>query len=84
LPEVGRFRLGISCVYTNFFVLRVGPDSALCTSLGFCADADFGRIREDDAQFIRSNFPPSQAPFHHFCEKHGFGWYDRVFVPPGR
>src|SRR5262245_44560286 len=32
LPDVGRFRLGISCVYTDFYVLRTGPDSALCTS----------------------------------------------------
>jgi hypothetical protein len=81
MPEVGRLRLGISCVSTYFIVVRAGPDSALCTSLGLCTEDAQGRVTVDQLAAIQS--VPNQLLFFHDCVKHGFGWYDELSVPPG-
>lgn len=81
LNETGRFKLGISCVATGFVVVRVGPDSALCTVRGLCTPSELLGLTEADIEAVR--FLPGQVPFFHICRKHKFGWYDAVNVPPG-
>jgi hypothetical protein len=81
LNDTGRFRLGISCVATGCVVVRVGPDSALCTVRGRCTPDDLLGLTEDDIDAVRPI--PGEEPFFHICEKHGFGWYDAVGVAPG-
>ena len=54
LNDTGRFRLGISCVATGFVVVRVGPDSALCTVRGRCTPDDLLGLTEDDIDAVRS------------------------------
>ena len=76
LKDTGRFRLGISCVATGFVVVRVGPDSALCTVRGRCTPDELLGLTEDDIDAVRPI--PGEEPFFHICEKHGFGWYDAV------
>ncbi|MDC0709626.1 hypothetical protein POL68_14235 [Stigmatella sp. ncwal1] len=82
MPDTGRFRLGISCVGTGFVIIRIGPDSAVCQNLGKCEQWQLATLSEWDVNWVRSNFP-SQVPFQHTCNKHGFGWYDALYVPPG-
>ena len=81
LSAAGRFKLGISCVATGFVVVRVGPDSALCTVRGRCTPSELMALTPEDIEAVR--FIPNQVPFFHICRKHGFGWYDAVNVPPG-
>lgn len=81
LGDTGRFRLGISCVGTGFAVVRVGPDSALCTVRGLCTPSELLALTESDIEAVRGI--PNQVPFFHICRKHGFGWYDAVGVPAG-
>ena len=82
MPDIGRFRLGISCVGTGFIIIRIGPDSALCQYLGKCEQWQLATINEWDVNWVESNVP-GDLPFKHVCKKHGFGWYDAVGVPPG-
>jgi cysteine-rich repeat protein len=81
LPAAGRFKLGISCVATGFVVVRVGPDSALCTVRGRCTPSELMGLTAEDVEAVR--FLPDQVPFYHVCRKHGFGWYDATHVQPG-
>ncbi len=81
LNDTGRFKLGISCVATGFVVVRVGPDSALCTVRGRCTPSELEGLTEADIEAVR--FIPNQVPFFHICRKHGFGWYDATNVPAG-
>src|SRR5262245_43844009 len=81
LGNTGRFKLGISCVGTGFVVVRVGPDSALCTVRGLCTPDQLQALSENDIEAVRSI--PNQVPFFHICRKHGFGWYDATNVPAG-
>jgi cysteine-rich repeat protein len=82
LGETGRFRLGVSCVATGFAVVRVGPDSALCTVYGLCTPSQLqAQLNETYIEAVRGI--PGQVPFFHICKKHGFGWYDAVGVPAG-
>ncbi|WP_233261536.1 hypothetical protein [Vitiosangium sp. GDMCC 1.1324] len=82
MPDVGRLRLGISCVGTGFIVIRIGPDSALCQNRGKCTPDQLASITQEDVASVQASFP-AQVPFTHVCRKHGFGWYDALFVPPG-
>jgi cysteine-rich repeat protein len=83
LNDTGRFRLGISCVATGFVVIRVGPDSALCTQLGLCTpDQLMAGLNPDVIRWVQASFPV-EVPFFQECAKHGFGWYDAVGVPAG-
>lgn len=81
LNDTGRFKLGISCVATGFVVVRVGPDSALCTVRGLCTPSELMGLSETDIEAVRGI--PNEVPFFHICQKHGFGWYDATGVPPG-
>jgi cysteine-rich repeat protein len=81
LNETGRFKLGISCVATGFVVVRVGPDSALCTVRGLCTPSELLGLSELDIEAVRGI--PGQVPLFHICRKHGFGWYDATGVAPG-
>jgi cysteine-rich repeat protein len=81
LPTAGRFKLGISCVATGFVVVRVGPESALCTVRGRCTPSELLGLTPEDVEAVRSN--PNEVPFFHICKKHGFGWYDATNVQPG-
>lgn len=81
LSESGRFKLGISCVATGFVVVRVGPDSALCTLRGRCTPDQLMGLTQADVEAVR--FIPNEVPFFHICQKHGFGWYDATGVPAG-
>ncbi len=81
LPAAGRFKLGISCVATGFVVVRVGPDSALCTIRGRCTPSELLGLTPADVEAVR--FIPNEVPFFHICQKHGFGWYDATNVPAG-
>lgn len=81
LSDVGRFRLGISCVGTGFAVARVGPDSALCTVRGLCTPGELLALTEQDIEAVRGI--PGQVPFFHICKKHGFGWYDATGLASG-
>jgi len=82
LGQTGRFRLGISCVATGFAVIRVGPDSALCTLRGRCTPEQIAGLTREDVEAVEGI--PDQVPFGiHECIKHGFGWYDAVNVPAG-
>lgn len=82
LPDWGRFRLGISCVATGFVIIRIGPDSAVCTKLGKCTEAQLATLTESQIDWVRTYYP-QEVPFYHICQKHGFGWYDAVTVRPG-
>ena len=79
LPAPGRFKLGISCVATGFVVVKVGPDSALCTVRGRCTPSELLGLTPEDIEAVR--FIPNEVPFFHICRKHGFGWYDATNVP---
>jgi cysteine-rich repeat protein len=81
LGAPGRFKLGISCVATGFVVVRVGPESALCTMRGRCTPSELLGLTAEDIEAIR--FLPQEVPFVHICRKHGFGWYDATAVQPG-
>jgi cysteine-rich repeat protein len=81
LSETGRFRLGVSCVGTGFAVVRVGPDSALCTVRGLCTPTELLALNEQHIEAVRGI--PNQVPFFQICRKHGFGWYDATGVPAG-
>ncbi len=81
LPEPGRFKLGISCVATGFVVVRVGPDSALCTQRGLCTPDQLLGLTQADIEAVLPI--PNEVPFFHICQKHGFGWYDATNVPAG-
>ena len=81
LNAAGRFKLGISCVATGFVVVRVGPDSAMCTIRGRCTPSELLGLTPADVEAVR--FIPNEVPFFHICQKHGFGWYDATNVPPG-
>jgi cysteine-rich repeat protein len=81
LPAPGRFKLGISCVATGFAVMKVGPDSALCTLRGRCTPSELLGLTPEDIEAVR--FIPNEVPFFHICQKHGFGWYDATSVPAG-
>lgn len=82
MPDFGRLRLGISCVATGFVVIRIGPDSALCTYLGLCTEQQLFGMRDYHIDWVRTNVP-GDVPFYHRCGKHGFGWYDATYVRPG-
>lgn len=82
MPDVGRLRLGISCVGTGFVVIRIGPDSALCQAVHKCTSEQLATLTSEDVDWMQSSFP-EQVPFRHVCKKHGFGWYDALNVPPG-
>jgi cysteine-rich repeat protein len=81
LGSPGRFKLGISCVATGFVVVRVGPESALCTVRGLCTPSQLLGLTPSDVEAVR--FIPNEVPFFHICQKHGFGWYDATNVPAG-
>src|SRR5262245_38921829 len=81
LPDTGRFKLGISCVATGFVVVRVGPDSALCTQRGRCTPDQLLGLTQADIEAVQPI--PNEVPFFHICQKHGFGWYDATNVPAG-
>jgi cysteine-rich repeat protein len=81
LPATGRFKLGISCVATGFVVVRVGPDSALCTQRGRCTPDQLQGLTQADVEAVAPI--PNEVPLFHICQKHGFGWYDATNVPPG-
>src|SRR5215831_1154137 len=61
LPATGRFRLGISCVATGFAVIRVGPDSALCTLRGRCTPEQIAGLTREDVEAVEGI--PDQVPF---------------------
>jgi hypothetical protein len=81
MPDVGRIRLGISCVATGYVVVRVGPDSALCTLRGRCTEDQLRGLTQQDVEAVLGI--PGEVPFFHICQKHGFGWYDAIHVAPG-
>src|SRR5262245_11820227 len=54
LPTTGRFKLGISCVATGFVVVRVGPDSALCTQRGRCTPDQLQGLTQADIEAVAS------------------------------
>ena len=81
LSETGRFKLGISCVATGFVVVRVGPDSALCTVRGLCTPDQLLGLTQGDIEAVQGI--PGEVPFFHICQKHGFGWYDATNVAAG-
>jgi len=82
MPDQGRLRLGISCVGTGFIVIRIGPDSALCQSLGKCEQWQLATMTESDVNWVQAYYP-AQVPLKHVCSKHKFGWYDANYVPAG-
>ncbi|EAU65805.1 hypothetical protein STIAU_6226 [Stigmatella aurantiaca DW4/3-1] len=82
LPAQGRFRAGISCVGTAFYVIRIGYDSALCQQRGKCDPSSFSTMTQADLDFVATNYP-SQVPIREICVKHGFGWYDGANAAPG-
>jgi cysteine-rich repeat protein len=81
LPATGRFKLGISCVATGYVIVRVGPDSALCTQRGRCTPDQIAELTQADIEALMQI--PNEVPFFHRCVKHSFGWYDETNVPPG-
>jgi hypothetical protein len=32
---------------------------------------------------VNDGLPYNERPFVHYCDRHGFGWYDATSVPPG-
>src|SRR5262245_33858657 len=67
LNQTGRFKLGISCVATGFVVVRVGPDSALCTVRGLCTPDQLMGLTQADIEAVQGI--PDQVPFFHICQK---------------
>src|SRR5262249_4767649 len=60
LGATGRFKLGISCVATGFVVVRVGPDSALCTVRGLCTPEQLMGLTQADIEAVQGI--PDQVP----------------------